>query len=120
MLKLPSLNVTTALPVLFLAVMVNTARPFSSVVLFLGETVTRLLLETLAFMLSPSTGQPFLPVTVIVTLLLPFVLSLSSEGDADMFSASTHSSVGVDVGVAVGVGVGVVYGTVIEAVITSP
>src|SRR5574337_1511517 len=64
-IRLPSLNVIVVLPAFFLALMVNTASPFSSVLCFFGDIFIIFLppLSTLAFIMSPSARQPPSPVT---------------------------------------------------------
>ena len=81
----PALNITFALPAIFLAVIVKVASPFSSVTELVGETDMRLLpdLLTVAVTVAPSTRQLFSPVAVTVTFSLSFFLSFSVFGDTD-------------------------------------
>lgn len=110
--KFSYLNLTLAFPVLFPAVIVNTALPFASVVALCGDTDTRFLpaLFTFAVTIFPSSGgQPSDGIRVTTTPVLSCLSSSSWSGDADNDSVSHPRGVGVGVGVtaAVVVGVGV-------------
>lgn len=64
------------------------------------------LLFNTAVISSPSTAHPFSPVTVTVTSLLFFSLSVNLERDTETDSASHTSGVGDTVGIGGNVGVG--------------
>ena len=83
-----------------------------------GDADTRFLPDApiVAVTVSPSTGQLLLPVTVTVTSLLVFLLSVSVVGDADNKPAS-HTGVGVDAGDGSVVGVGTSEGRVVGVAI---
>lgn len=97
------------MPVFFFAVMVNVACPFSLVDWLAGETDIRFFPDApiVAVTVSPSTGQPSLPVIFTVTSLLAFLLSVSLFGDTTI-EVATHT--GVAVGVSTGEGVTVIVG----------
>jgi len=103
---------TVVFPFVFLALILNLACPLASVVALLGNTNTYFLsnLSIFAPTISPSTRQPSLPVTVIVTsLLFCFLrrkLYVDSSIDSAMHSAGVAVATGVGAIETVGVGTG--------------
>src|SRR3990172_4475124 len=107
----PALNVTFALPVFFLAVIVKAAAPFSSVVLLDVLMLIRFFPARLTFAdtFLFATGQPPTSVTVTVTTLFSsFKSSKSPVSVSTVFAFPSHpEGVGVGVGVTMGDGDGV-------------
>ena len=103
---------TVVFPFVFLALILNLACPLASVVALLGNTNTYFLsnLSIFAPTISPSTRQPSLPVTVIVTSLLFCILRRKLFDDRDIDSAVHSPGVAVPTGVGAietaGVGIG--------------
>src|SRR3989304_884881 len=110
----PALNITFALPVFFLAVIVKAALPFSPVVLLDGLILIRFFPAPLIFAdtFTSATGQPPPSDTVTVTTLLAsFKNSKSPVSVSTVVVTPLHpEGVGVTVGDGLNVGVGVTTG----------
>src|SRR3989338_2649443 len=85
-------NITLAVPVFSFDSIVNTAWPSASVSRLAGETETlSLFLRTSAVTCFPSTGHPFVPITVTVTSSLLF-LSICNLTDDTVIFPTVHST----------------------------
>ena len=104
------MNVTFALPVFFVAVIVNSTSPLASVLALAGDIDMRFApaLLVVAVTVSPAARQSS-PLTVTVTVSLVSLKSFRLVGSTEIASGShgTGVAVAVGVGVAVAVGVGV-------------
>ena len=100
---LPALNVTFALPALFLALILNVALPLAFVSTLGGDTDTTFLpaVFTFAVTVSPATTSQISPFTVTVTVRLFFFVRFKLARDTETDSGA---HVGVGDGVTIGVG----------------